>query len=92
MITVKHNEYDRITFSLPSSMNSALDELKKETNYTKSEIIKMAIENYLKQEKQKKLKLAVDMMAKEYENNDALTEFTSLDGEDFIWNKVKFGK
>ncbi len=57
MISVKHNEYDRITFSLPSSMNLALDKLKKETNRTKSEIIKIAIETYLELEKKKRLKM-----------------------------------
>jgi hypothetical protein len=31
-------------------------------------------------------------MANEYENNKALTEFSVLDSEDFIWNKAKFGK
>jgi len=38
---VTQNNYDRITFSLPSSLNIALDELKSEIKRSKSEIIKM---------------------------------------------------
>ncbi len=84
MTTSTQVEYDRITFSLPNSMNKALDTLKNEINRSKSEIIKLAIENYLAQQKKIKLQKAVEMMANEYENNDNLTEFTSLDSEDFI--------
>jgi len=47
MITATQMDYDRITFSLPSSMNSALDRLKSELKRSKSEIIKFAIESYL---------------------------------------------
>ncbi len=84
MTTATQVEYDRITFSLPNSMNKALDTLKHELSRSKSEIIKLAIENYLAEQKKTKLQRAVEMMANEYENNDNLTEFTSLDSEDFI--------
>jgi metal-responsive CopG/Arc/MetJ family transcriptional regulator len=84
MMTSKQLEYDRITFSLPNSMNMALDTLKNEISRSKSEIIKMAIESYLNQQKKIKLQRAVELMANEYENDDKLTEFTSLDSEDFV--------
>jgi len=77
------NNYDRITFSLPNKLNIALDELKNEIKRSKSEIIKMAIESYIAQQNKLKLKRAVALMAEEYENNDELTAFTSLDTEDF---------
>jgi len=64
-------------------MNSALDKLKSEVSRSKSELIKLAIESYLAQEKKNKLQKAVEMMASEYEDNTNLTEFTSLDSEDF---------
>jgi len=83
MTSTIQTEYDRITFSLPSSMNSALDKLKSEVSRSKSELIKLAIESYLAQEKKNKLQKAVEMMASEYEDNTNLTEFTSLDSEDF---------
>ena len=84
MLVATHKENDRITFSLPHSMNTALEKLKDEVKRPKSEIIKLAIENYLAQERKIKLQKAVEMMADEYENNDELTVFTSLDGDDFL--------
>ena len=84
MIASTQIEYDRITFSLPQSMNIALDNLKSEIKRSKSEIIKLAIESYLAQQKKLKLQRAVEMMASEYENSDELTEFTVLDSEDFL--------
>ena len=84
MIASTQIEYDRITFSLPQSMNIALDNLKNEIKRPKSEIIKLAIESYLAQQKKLKLQRAVEMMASEYENSDELTEFTVLDSEDFL--------
>ena len=77
------NNYDRITFSLPNSLNIALDELKSEINRSKSEIIKMAIESYIAQQNKRKLQKAVALMADEYENNDELIVLTSLDSETF---------
>jgi len=84
MVTSTQIEYNRITFSLPQSMNIALNNLKNELKRSKSEIIKLAIENYLAQQKKLKLQKAVDIMANEYENSDELTEFTILDSEDFL--------
>ncbi|CAA6816823.1 MAG: Unknown protein [uncultured Sulfurovum sp.] len=82
MITTQ-NSYDRITFSLPNTLNMALDELKSEINRSKSEIIKMAIENYIAEQNKRKLQKAVALMAEEYESNDELTVLTSLDNESF---------
>jgi len=83
-MTATQTTYDRITFSLPKTLNRALDEIKEETNRSKSEIIKLAIEHYLSQQKKIKLENAVSMMQQEYETDDALTEMTALDGEDFL--------
>ena len=82
MMEVQTN-YDRITFSLPHSMNVTLDSLKQELQSSKSDIIKQAIEYFVKQQEEKKLARAVELMAKEYENNDELTFLTGLDSEDF---------
>jgi metal-responsive CopG/Arc/MetJ family transcriptional regulator len=80
MITTNQN-YDRITFSLPKPVNTALGRLKIESKQSKSEIIKIAIEHYLAQQEEYKLKKAVQIMSNEYENN---TEFSVLDGKDFL--------
>jgi len=75
--------YDRITFSLPHSMNITLDSLKQELQSSKSDIIKQAIEYFIKQQEEKKLAHAVELMAKEYETNKELTSLVDLDSEDF---------
>jgi len=75
---------ERITFSLPSSMNLALNDLKKEIKQSKSEIIKLAIENYIAQQRQIKLQKAVEIMANSYENDKGLIEMTQLDAENFV--------
>jgi len=77
------NSYDRITFSLPNSLNIALDELKSELMRSKSEIIKIAIENYIAEQNKRKLQQAVALMEHEYENDTDLTALSSLDTEDF---------
>lgn len=75
--------YDRITFSLPHTMNVTLDELKEELKSSKSDIIKQAIEYFVKRQKEEKLARAVELMAQEYEGNDELTYLADLDSEDF---------
>ncbi len=75
--------YDRITFSLPHSMNVTLDALKEEMKSSKSDIIKQAIEHFVKKQEEERLARAVDLMTGEYEHNSELTSFTNLDGEDF---------
>jgi len=81
-VTTQSN-YDRITFSLPHSMNVTLDNLKKELQSSKSDIIKQAIEYFVKQQEEKRLMRAVELMSKEYENNKELTCLSSLDSEEF---------
>ena len=78
-----HHTYDRITFSLPHSMNVTLDSLKQELKSSKSDIIKQAIEHFVKKQEEEKIARAVALMTNEYENNEELTSFTDLDSEDF---------
>jgi len=75
--------YDRITFSLPHSMNVTLDSLKQELQSSKSDIIKQAIESFVKKQEEEKLTQAVELMTKEYGSNNELTYLTDLDSEDF---------
>ena len=80
---ISQNDSVRITFSLPYDVNLALNNLKKEIKSSKSEIIKLAVKNFLDQEQTRKIQAAVNIMADEYENDKKLTEMTLLDGEDF---------
>ena len=68
-------QYDRITFSLPHSMNVTLDALKDELKSSKSDIIKQAIEYFVQKQEEEKLSRAVELMANEYANNDELTAY-----------------
>ncbi len=79
-----NTQNSRITVTLPKYINDELDASKKELGYTKTEIIKIAIENFLEEQKKAKLKNAVELMTNEYQNNKELTEFTTLDSEDFL--------
>ena len=79
-----NRQNSRITVTLPKYINDELDASKKELGYTKTEIIKIAIENFLEEQKKAKLQNAVTIMANEYNNNKELTEFTTLDSEDFL--------
>lgn len=82
-MTTTSVEYERVTFSLPSSLNATLNNLKKEVNRSKSEIINLAIQSYIKNQEKIKMQKAVEMMAKEYEEDSDLVELTSLDSEGF---------
>jgi len=77
-------QYDRITFSLPHDMNMALDSLKQEMHRSKSDIIKQAIESYIRKQEEERLEKAVELMSHEYTDNQELTSSTSLDGEKFL--------
>jgi len=74
---------ERITVSLPAELSESIEALKEELNISKSEILKIAVENFLQEHKRKKLRKIAGMMAEEYETNRRLTEFTALDSEDF---------
>ncbi len=74
---------ERITVSLPVELNRRIESLKEELHVSKSEILKMAIENFMQEYRKQKLKKIARMMAREYEANKKLTELTALDSEDF---------
>lgn len=77
------SKIERITISLPRELSEDIDSLKEELHVSKSEILKMAFEHFKKDHKKQKLKKVAEIMAKEYETNAKLTEFTALDSEDF---------
>ena len=79
-MTATENRYDRITFSLPHEINQELDNLKRELQASKSELIKRAVEDFIVRQKEERLARAVEMMAVEYEESD----MTALDGEAFL--------
>lgn len=74
---------ERITISLPKSLNDEIENVRKELKFQKSEIFKLAVENWIRSYKKNKLKKIAESMIDEYETNSELTAFTALDAEDF---------
>lgn len=88
---VKTNNSLRITISLNKEASKEIDFLMKSLKVSKSEVFKLAFENFLEDYKKKNLEKVATMMREEYINNKELTSFSSLDGESFLWNKKKYG-
>lgn len=75
--------YQRITVSLPKNTSTEIDQLTGELHLSRSELFKRALERFLADHRRQKLAQVSAMMASEYESNDELTAFSTLDGEDF---------
>ncbi len=75
--------YDKITFTIPHLLNQQLENIKNEFKVSKSEILKNAVEEYLQKQEKIRMQKSVELMMSEYKNDKSLTEFTTLDGEDF---------
>ena len=79
-----NNNTLRITISLKKEASKDIDFLMKSLNISKSEVFKIAFENFLEDYKKKNLKKIAEMMRDEYKNNKELTSFSSLDSESFL--------
>lgn len=79
-----NNNTLRITISLKKEASKDIDFLMKSLNISKSEVFKIAFENFLEDYKKKNLKKIAEMMRDEYKNNKELTSFSSLDSENFL--------
>jgi len=82
-ISKSQSNYERITISVPNNLVKELDTLKADFNVSKSELFKIAIEEFSKNNQRKKLESVAVKMKNEYEINPELTIFNSLDSEDF---------
>ena len=75
--------YNKITFTIPHFLNQQLENIKNEFKVSKSEVLKNAVEEYLQKQEKIRMQKSVELMIGEYQNDKSLTEFTTLDGEDF---------
>lgn len=82
---------NKLTITIPQDIDNKLNTYKKELGSSKNEIITIALKKFFKEKEKDKLINAVNIMQDEYKNNKELIEFTTLDSEDFIWNKKRFG-
>ena len=76
-------QVDRITISLPHGTASAADELSAELKISRSELYAVAIERFLADQRRERLQTIAAEMAEEYRTDRALTDLTSIDGEEF---------
>ena len=75
---------ERITVSLPSQMIDDIEDVKDEMNINKSELVRRALEEFIKSHKRNELERIAIMMKENYETDKELTAFTSLDSEGFL--------
>ncbi len=73
----------RMTVSLPPPIHQEMERIKEELHITKSEVVKLAVESYLKERKQQKLRQAAEKMLPEYAGGD-LVALGELDSEEFL--------
>ena len=77
------SNYERITISVPNNLVKEIDTLKADFNVSKSELFKIAIGEFSKNNQRKKLESIALKMKSEYENYPELIVFSSLDSEVF---------
>ena len=75
---------NRITFSIPNDLNLDLENLKAETKKSKTELINLAIKEFIERRKKEQIDKAMELMSKEYLENSNLTDMTILDSEEFL--------
>ncbi len=76
--------FKRVTVAIPVGLLERIESIRSEMNINKSELIRRAVEEFIRNYKRKKLEEIALMMKDEYERNKELTVFTSLDIEGFI--------
>jgi metal-responsive CopG/Arc/MetJ family transcriptional regulator len=78
-----HNESERVSISLPHGLAQEMDELRNELKISRSELFRVAAEQFVEKQRNARLQMAVAEMAEEYSARSELTGLTTLDSEDF---------
>ena len=75
---------ERLTIALPPELMNDIDAIKDEMKINRSELVRTALQEFIKEHKRRNLQKIAIAMKDEYEGNEELRAFTSLDGEEFI--------
>lgn len=75
---------ERLTIALPLELMDDIDAIKDEMKINKSELVRTALQEFIREYKRRNLQKIAIAMKDEYEGNEELRAFTSLDGEEFI--------
>ncbi|HEY60377.1 MAG TPA: hypothetical protein G4N92_06810 [Anaerolineae bacterium] len=81
---IVRNQKKRVNIMLDESQRVFLARISKERGISASEFIRGLIEERKKREQEARLEKAAGTLAKEYRQNEELTAFTALDGEDML--------
>ncbi len=80
---IVHNEAERVTISIPHLLAQEMETIRNELKISRSELFRVAVEQFIKKQRAARLQMAVAEMAEEYASNKELTVLTALDSEDF---------
>jgi predicted CopG family antitoxin len=79
---VLKDQKQRVNIVLNESQRRYLQKISAERGLSASEFIRELIEEKKREEQKERLSQAADTLASEYRQNEELTAFTALDGED----------
>lgn len=78
-------ELQRTQIMLERSQHQVLTSIAREENRSVSDIVREMIERELRYRQRRQIMLAARELQADYMTNPALTEFTALDGDDFLF-------
>ena len=78
-------ELYRTQILLEKSQHETLTQIAQEENRSLSEIVREMIERELRYRQRRQMMLAARELQADYNTDPALTEFTALDGDDFLF-------
>lgn len=74
---------NRMTISMPDEYVNEIDEIQKELKVSRSTLLRMAFETFIKEHRRSKLRKRAALMREEYLSNGDLNSMKDLDGDDF---------
>jgi metal-responsive CopG/Arc/MetJ family transcriptional regulator len=78
------NKVEKISISLPITLVSYIDTIKKKNKIGRSEFIRQAVELYRAERTKDELRKIASTMREEYKSNKNLTVFKGIEHEDFV--------
>ena len=78
-------ELQRTQIMLERSQHQVLTSIAREENRSVSDLVREMIERELRYRQRRQIMLAARELQADYMTNPALTEFTALDGDDFLF-------
>jgi metal-responsive CopG/Arc/MetJ family transcriptional regulator len=74
---------NRMTISMPDEYVNEIDEIQKELKVSRSTLLRMAFETFIKEHRRSNLRKRAALMREEYLSNNELNSMKDIDGDDF---------